>query len=135
MGGSRFGTSRFDGAGATPSRRSARRIDLFGLTHDVVQDNCSPPGTCVDFAGRLIPAVRWTGMPVTRPTSPAAVPGLATRRVAAELLEGVLHRGRPLDEQLDGRHALPGLAQLAERDRALARRIVATVLRRLGTLR
>ena len=65
----------------------------------------------------------------------SAAPGLTTRRVAAELLEGVLHRGRPLDEQLDGRHALPGLAQLAERDRALARRIVATVLRRLGTLR
>ena len=74
-------------------------------------------------------------MPVTRPASPAAAPGLTTRRVAAELLEGVLHRGRPLDEQLDGRHALSGLAQLAERDRALARRIVATVLRRLGTLR
>ncbi len=47
----------------------------------------------------------------------------------------MLYRGRPLDEQLDGRHALPGLAPLAERDRALARRIVATVLRRLGTLR
>jgi 16S rRNA (cytosine967-C5)-methyltransferase len=74
-------------------------------------------------------------MPVTRPTAPAAAPGLATRRVAAELLEGVLHRGWPLDEQLDGRHVLPGLTQLAERDRALVRRIVATVLRRLGTLR
>jgi 16S rRNA (cytosine967-C5)-methyltransferase len=76
-----------------------------------------------------------TTMPVTRPAAPPAAPGLATRRVAAELLEGVLFRGRPLDEQLDGKHALPGLAQLAERDRALARRIVATVLRRLGTLR
>ena len=76
-----------------------------------------------------------TTMPVTRPAAPPAPPGLATRRVAAELLEGALFRGRPLDEQLDGRHALPGLAQLAERDRALARRIVATVLRRLGTLR
>jgi 16S rRNA (cytosine967-C5)-methyltransferase len=74
-------------------------------------------------------------MPVTRPAAPVAAPGLTTRRIAAELLEGVLYRGRPLDEQLDGRHALPGLAQLAERDRALARRIVATVLRRLGTLR
>jgi 16S rRNA (cytosine967-C5)-methyltransferase len=66
---------------------------------------------------------------------PAAAPGLAARRVAAELLEGVLHRGRPLDEQLDGRSAPRGLAELADRDRALARRIVATVLRRLGTLR
>jgi 16S rRNA (cytosine967-C5)-methyltransferase len=74
-------------------------------------------------------------MPVNRPAAAEAAPGLATRRIAAELLEGVLFRGRPLDEQLDGRHALAGLAQLAERDRALARRIVATVLRRLGTLR
>jgi 16S rRNA (cytosine967-C5)-methyltransferase len=69
-------------------------------------------------------------MAVSRPST---APGLATRRIAAELLEGVLHRGRTLDEQLDGRHA--GLAQLDERDRALVRRIVGTVLRRLGTLR
>jgi 16S rRNA (cytosine967-C5)-methyltransferase len=68
-------------------------------------------------------------------TSPSAAPGLATRRIAAELLEGVLHRGRTLDEQLDGRHAPRGLAELDERDRALVRRIVGTVLRRLGTLR
>jgi 16S rRNA (cytosine967-C5)-methyltransferase len=50
-------------------------------------------------------------------------------------LEGVLRRNRPLDEQLDGRHASAALRELSERDRALARRIVATVLRRLGTLR
>lgn len=59
-------------------------------------------------------------------------PGLAARRVAAEILEGVLRRGRPLDEQLESH---PGLAALADRDRALARRLIATVLRRLGTLR
>jgi 16S rRNA (cytosine967-C5)-methyltransferase len=59
-------------------------------------------------------------------------PGLAARRVAAEILEGVLRRGRPLDDQLEGH---PGLAALADRDRALARRLIATVLRRLGTLR
>src|SRR5258708_15430011 len=62
-------------------------------------------------------------------------PGLATRRVAAEVLEGVLRGGRPLDEQLDGGHANSGMRELPERDRALARRIVATVLRRLGSLR
>ncbi len=72
---------------------------------------------------------------MARVDPPAEVPGLAARRVAAELLEGVLHRGRPLDEQLDGALAPRGLAQLPERDRALVRRIVATVLRRLGTLR
>src|SRR3954468_22850657 len=59
-------------------------------------------------------------------------PGLAARRVAAEILEGVLRRGRPLGDQLEGH---PGLAALADRDRALARRLIATVLRRLGTLR
>jgi 16S rRNA (cytosine967-C5)-methyltransferase len=63
------------------------------------------------------------------------VPGIAARRVAADILDGVLRRGRPLDEQLGGAQAHPGLPGLADRDRALARRIVATVLRRLGTLR
>jgi 16S rRNA (cytosine967-C5)-methyltransferase len=65
--------------------------------------------------------------------APAEVPGLAARRVAAGLLDGVLRRHRPLDDQLD--EANSGLAALAERDRALARKLVGTVLRRLGTLR
>ncbi len=62
-------------------------------------------------------------------------PGFASRRAAADLLEAVLRRNRPLDEQLDGKNAYAGLKELSERDRALARRIVATTLRRLGTLR
>jgi 16S rRNA (cytosine967-C5)-methyltransferase len=62
-------------------------------------------------------------------------PGFAARRIAADLLDGVLRRARPLDDQLDGKGAHPGLAQLNERDRALVRRIVGTVLRRLGSLR
>jgi 16S rRNA (cytosine967-C5)-methyltransferase len=62
-------------------------------------------------------------------------PGLAARRIAAEILEAVLRRRRPLDEQLDGEHAHPGLAALDDRDRALVRMLAATVLRRLGTLR
>jgi 16S rRNA (cytosine967-C5)-methyltransferase len=62
-------------------------------------------------------------------------PGLATRRIAADLLDGVLRRRRPLDEQLDGASAHPGLAALADRDRALTRALVATALRRLGTVR
>lgn len=61
-------------------------------------------------------------------------PGLAPRRIAADILEAVLHRRRPLDEQLDGAGAHPGLKLLSDRDRALMRRLVATVLRRLGTL-
>ena len=62
-------------------------------------------------------------------------PGFASRRAAADVLEAVLRRNRPLDEQLDGKSAAAGLKELSERDRALARRIVATALRRLGTLR
>ena len=60
-------------------------------------------------------------------------PGLASRATAAGLLDGVLRRHRPLDEQLDDRSA--GLGALAERDRALVRSLVGSVLRRLGTLR
>jgi 16S rRNA (cytosine967-C5)-methyltransferase len=69
-------------------------------------------------------------------TSPQPeVPGLAARRIAADILDGVLRRRIALDEQLSGKAAHPGLVALAERDRALMRRLVATVLRRLGTLR
>jgi 16S rRNA (cytosine967-C5)-methyltransferase len=62
------------------------------------------------------------------------VPGLAARRIAADILDGVLHKHRTLDDQLDGTGAHPGLKALADRDRALMRRLVATILRRLGTL-
>ena len=62
-------------------------------------------------------------------------PGLPARRIAAEILEGVLRRRRALDELLDGRQAPVGLDALSDRDRALVRHIVATALRRLGSLR
>jgi 16S rRNA (cytosine967-C5)-methyltransferase len=62
-------------------------------------------------------------------------PGLPARRIAADILDSVLRRHRPLDELLDGGAAPSGLGALAHRDRALVRRLVATVLRRLGTLR
>ncbi|HET9175289.1 MAG TPA: transcription antitermination factor NusB [Pseudolabrys sp.] len=69
-------------------------------------------------------------------TSPQPeVPGLAARRIAADLLDGVLRRRIALDDLLSGKNAHPGLPALADRDRALARRLTATVLRRLGTLR
>ncbi len=68
--------------------------------------------------------------------APSSEPqGLAARRIAADILEGVLRRGRSLDDQLDGGSTHPGLVALPERDRALTRHLVATVLRRLGTLR
>ena len=65
----------------------------------------------------------------------AEAPGLAARRIAADIIEGVLRQRRPLDEQFDGAHGHPGLPSLAEHDRALVRMLAATVLRRLGSLR
>lgn len=65
----------------------------------------------------------------------AEVPGLAARRIAVDIVEGVLRRKLALDEQLSGKSAHLGLATLPDRDRALMRRLTATVLRRLGTLR
>src|SRR5258708_4898293 len=74
--------------------------------------------------------------PIAKPRPDAAPepPGFAARRFAADILDGVLRRHRPLDELLDVA-AHPGLGALADRDRALVRHLVATVLRRLGTLR
>ena len=69
--------------------------------------------------------------PATRARSGEAL-GFAVRRVAADMLDGVLRRHRALDELLD---STSEFGSLAERDRALARVLVATVLRRLGTLR
>jgi 16S rRNA (cytosine967-C5)-methyltransferase len=73
-------------------------------------------------------------MPASRFAAPSEVPGLAARRIAADILDGVLHKHRTLDDQLDGVGAHPGLKSLADRDRALMRRLVATILRPLGTL-
>jgi 16S rRNA (cytosine967-C5)-methyltransferase len=67
-----------------------------------------------------------------RSTRSRDAPGFAVRCLAADILESVLYRRRALDESLD---STTELATLAERDRALTRALVATVLRRLGTLR
>jgi 16S rRNA (cytosine967-C5)-methyltransferase len=73
-------------------------------------------------------------MPPLKFAQPTEVPGLAARRIAADILDGVLHKRRTLDDQLEGAAAHPGLKTLSDRDRALMRRLVATILRRLGTL-
>ena len=74
-------------------------------------------------------------MPRPRTLPQPEVPGLAARRIAADVLDGVFRRKLALDEQLAGKGAHPGIVRLAERDRALAGRLAATVLRRLGSLR
>jgi 16S rRNA (cytosine967-C5)-methyltransferase len=66
---------------------------------------------------------------------PDGAPGFATRRVAADVLDGVLRRRRAFDDELEAAAARPAFSGLAERDRALVRALTASVLRRLGTLR
>ena len=68
----------------------------------------------------------------TKRANSGEAPGFAVRRLAAEILDGVLRRHRALDDLLD---STGDLGTLAERDRALVRVLVTTVLRRLGTLR
>jgi 16S rRNA (cytosine967-C5)-methyltransferase len=81
-------------------------------------------------------SLRTSGHMARPRTSPQPdVPGLAPRKIAVDILEGVLRRKVALDEQLSGKGAHPALPTLADRDRALMRRLVATGLRRLGTLR
>jgi 16S rRNA (cytosine967-C5)-methyltransferase len=76
--------------------------------------------------------MKASAKPKARSVSAQDVPGLAVRRVAADIVDGVLRRRHALDALLD---STAELYALEERDRALARAIVATVLRRLGTLR
>ncbi len=60
--------------------------------------------------------------------------GLATRKAAVQLLSTVLKEKRPLDESL-GRYGSGGpLKELSSRDRAFARAIIATSLRRKGQI-
>src|SRR4029450_60118 len=87
------------------------------------------------FATRTQFNGNYPGMARPRTSPQPEVPGLAARRIAADLLDGVLRRRMALDDLLFGKNAHPGLPALADRDRALARRLTATVLRRLGTLR
>src|SRR3954463_83247 len=78
-----------------------------------------------------------SALPIQRMTTRASgvePPGFPARRIAAEVLDGVLRRRRPLDEQLEDRTAHSDFAALPDRDRALVRALVTSVLRRLGTL-
>jgi 16S rRNA (cytosine967-C5)-methyltransferase len=77
----------------------------------------------------------YRGMARPRTSPQPEVPGLAARRIAADILDGVLRRRIAFDDLLSGKNAHPGLHALADRDRAFTRRLTATVLRRLGTLR
>ncbi|MCB9957872.1 MAG: MFS transporter [Rhodospirillaceae bacterium] len=62
---------------------------------------------------------------------PAARSGLEARQAAIDLLQAVLVANQPLDDALNQSGQLP---RLAWRDRAFARMLVATALRRLGQI-
>jgi 16S rRNA (cytosine967-C5)-methyltransferase len=83
-------------------------------------------------ARREFAAMEKLRKPAPTRARPGEAPGFPVRRVAADMLDGVLRRHRALDELLD---STAEFASFAERDRALVRVLVATVLRRLGTLR
>jgi 16S rRNA (cytosine967-C5)-methyltransferase len=55
----------------------------------------------------------------------------SARQVALDLIGAVLRRKRPLDDAIEDN---PAMAELSVRDRAFARLLVATVLRRLGQI-
>jgi 16S rRNA (cytosine967-C5)-methyltransferase len=71
----------------------------------------------------------------SKSAEPEDVPGLPVRLVAADIIDGVLRRNRPLDELLDAGTESAALMAMPDRDRALARALIGIVLRHLGTLR
>src|SRR5262249_37487226 len=69
-----------------------------------------------------------------RPTPASLPPGLAARQLAHALIAAVQIDRRPLDQALAEAAARPETAAMEQRDRAFARLLAATVLRRLGEL-
>lgn len=84
---------------------------------------------------------RGNGTPAKRrdekPAKPPAIKedaGFLSRRLALQLVENVLLRRRPFDDALADSYSQTAYASLEPRDRAFARRLSATVLRRHGQL-
>jgi 16S rRNA (cytosine967-C5)-methyltransferase len=69
-----------------------------------------------------------------KPSPRSAPPGLAARDLAHALIGGVLIDRRPLEQVLAEAGARPQAAAMEPRDRAFARALAATVLRRQGEL-
>jgi 16S rRNA (cytosine967-C5)-methyltransferase len=68
------------------------------------------------------------------PAAREAQVGLPARRAAVELLSAVIHKKQPLDDILSRSLATGWMFDLPQRDRALARAIVATSLHRRGQI-
>ena len=86
---------------------------------------------------RMIAPPRMPLLPIERRSSAPGVdpPGFAARRIAADILDGVLRRRRPLDEQLEDRAAHRTGRLGGSRPRRWCAPWSASALRRLGTLR
>ncbi len=69
-----------------------------------------------------------------RSAAPAGTSGLQARRLAVYLLKSVLHDRQPFDDAFAGSGSKTAFAGLEFRDRAFARAIAATALRRLGQI-
>lgn len=67
-------------------------------------------------------------------TTTNEAPGLSARRFAADALLAILHKRRALEDAFEQGETGAQFRALDERDRALARMIVATALRRAGSL-
>ncbi|MEP3304639.1 MAG: transcription antitermination factor NusB [Roseibium sp.] len=61
-------------------------------------------------------------------------PGFAARKIAADLLGNVVHKRRPLDNELDLNSGHSGFRELAFNDRALVRAILGVCLRHRGEI-
>lgn len=83
----------------------------------------------------LPPAARRFQRPSPASRQQPDPPGLAARRAAIRLVDGVLTRTRALDAALEAEHDPSSFRALDVRDRALARAIAGMTLRRFGTLR
>jgi 16S rRNA (cytosine967-C5)-methyltransferase len=66
--------------------------------------------------------------------APKVPAGFQARQLAVTLIASVLRDGRAFDDAIAQAHALPTYKALEPRDRALARMIAATVLRRQGQI-
>jgi 16S rRNA (cytosine967-C5)-methyltransferase len=100
--------------------------------------NQRDPGNAGIFSGNDACGGPFSGATSSRPPAPprsgdqsrTLTPTASTaRQVALDLIGAVLRRKRPLDEAIEDN---PDMAALSVRDRAFARLLVATVLRRLG---
>ena len=109
----------------------------LGLMTPLGPPSARQPGTpCPPGAEEIGPSAASSGgVGRSAAGTTEEVPGLAARKLAADIVENVIRRHRPLDEQLQHLSARADFTRLPERDRALVRALAATVLRRLGTAR